>query len=173
MRKPLGRRYSSTAPRASNVVEKIGGTGRKCPTEHVEQSRVVQWCRAKYGSKSIFAIPNAGKMSYGAVNHFKSEGRTSGVPDLFIPGRHGCFLGLFIEMKREYGSVTSPEQMEWIEALKNVGYYACICRGFDEAVKVISDYKSDACPICETADVEHTDDGEKPKEGSGSGSLVS
>jgi very-short-patch-repair endonuclease len=33
MRKPLGRRYSSTAPCASNVVEKIGGSARKSPGE--------------------------------------------------------------------------------------------------------------------------------------------
>lgn len=33
MRNPLGRSYSSTAPRASNVVEKIGGSGRKSPGE--------------------------------------------------------------------------------------------------------------------------------------------
>ncbi|MCK9463119.1 MAG: VRR-NUC domain-containing protein [Proteobacteria bacterium] len=124
-------------------MEKIGGKGKNtvCPTEHVEQSRVVSWCRAQYGPKSIFAIPNTGKMSYGAVNHFRTEGRSSGVPDLFIPGRHGIFLGLFIEMKRERGGVTSQEQAEWIEALKLAGYYACVCRGFDEAVRVISEYK--------------------------------
>jgi hypothetical protein len=143
MKKALGRPYSPTESRASNVVEKIGGTSKKstCPTEHIEQSRVVQWCRAQYGSKSIFAIPNAGKMSYGSVNHFKSEGRTSGVPDLFIPGRNGVFLGLFIEMKREHGSVTSFEQLEWIEALNRIGYLACVCKGFDEAKETIQKYK--------------------------------
>jgi hypothetical protein len=52
---------------------------------------------------------------------------------------------LFIEMKKapgkrggNSGSTTSAEQIEWLQALDRcVGVSACVCRGFEEARRVI------------------------------------
>ena len=54
--------------------------------------------------------------------------------------RHTWFCGLAIEMKREKGGVVSDEQQAWIDGLNNAGYKAVVCRGYDEAIKTITEY---------------------------------
>lgn len=55
------------------------------------------------------------------------------------------YCGLFIELKRPIRKgyskpVISPEQKEWLEYLNAVGYYAIVCYGCEEAIKIISNY---------------------------------
>ena len=54
--------------------------------------------------------------------------------------RHTWYWGLAIEMKREKGGVVSDEQQAWIDGLNNSGYKAVVCRGYDEAIKTITEY---------------------------------
>jgi len=58
---------------------------------------------------------------------------------LFLPLPRGGSCGLFIEMKSDTGSV-SPEQKAFIAAMREIGYSAYICRGFDAARAVILQY---------------------------------
>ena len=104
----------------------------KIKSEDMEQAEFVQWMRRTYPQHRIFAIPNGGWRSKASVMKLKVTGVSAGVPDLFIPS-----LALFIEMKRTKGSRVSPEQAEWIEYLKSVGYRAEVCMGKDEAIKVV------------------------------------
>jgi len=53
------------------------------------------------------------------------------VPDLFIPE-----WKLWIEMKKEGGSVSKP-QKEWIDYLCNVGYRVLVCYGRDDAIEQV------------------------------------
>lgn len=69
-----------------------------------------------------------------------AQGVRPGVPDIMIPRAAGKYHGLFIEMKREKGSTTSPDQIAWIETLNAEGYYARVCKGFDEARETIELY---------------------------------
>jgi hypothetical protein len=110
-------------------------------SEHDEQVALIQRCNLnlhKYPElQLLFAIPNAGAGAQsGQAGKMKAEGTKSGVPDLFLPvSRRGC-KGLFIEMKTSIGRV-SDEQRFWIDALNAQDYYACVCRGSDEAWKCL------------------------------------
>lgn len=104
------------------------------PTEHQEQVAVVQWMRLQYPQHRIFAIPNGGTRNKAEAQNLKRSGVMSGVPDLFIPS-----LKLWIEMKRRKGGAVSAEQKDWIEYLRGCGYRAEVCRGFDEAKKLIKE----------------------------------
>ena len=61
-------------------------------------------------------------------------------PDLCLPVPRGGKHGLFVEMKRTKGGRVSAEQQEWITALQEQGYAASVCRGWEEAARVILQY---------------------------------
>lgn len=108
------------------------------PTEDQEQIKLCQWMELK---KIIFyAIPNGGYRHELEAFKFKRMGVKSGVPDVCIPVPNKSYHGLYIELKRVSGSATSPNQLFWQAALKEMGYCSEICKGFDQAIKVISDY---------------------------------
>ena len=108
------------------------------PTEHDEQVRVVEYC--DWMKIPIFAIPNGSNKSVQQRMKFKREGLRSGCPDLFIPVSKGGMHGLFVEMKRVKGSVTSQEQIAWHKLLIDQGYCVVIAKGADVAIEYISSY---------------------------------
>lgn len=108
------------------------------PLEEVEQRNVVTYCA--YANIPCFAIPNGGKRSKTEAARMVAQGVRPGVPDLMIPRAAGKYHGLFIEMKREKGSTTTSDQKAWIAALNAEGYFATVCKGFDEARKIIEQY---------------------------------
>lgn len=116
----------------------------KYPTEHDEQVRIFDFVEEKKrvvpGLELLFAVPNAGKRSYGALNYYKAEGLRNGVPDLCLPVARKGYHGLYIELKRVKGGKVSPEQEWWLERLTEQSYYAVVCKGADEAIKTIIDY---------------------------------
>lgn len=121
-------------------------------SEHTEQSAVFEWAALmsnRYPElQLLFAIPNAGKRSYGAAAWMKQEGLKSGVPDMFLAVTQQNWYdyetadftgGLFIEMKRGKNK-TTPEQDWWIQKLKDEDYQVSVCYSADEAIAVIKDY---------------------------------
>ena len=72
----------------------------------------------------------------------KAGGMRRGFPDVFLPvpcnGQHG----LFLEMKRKGGrpSDLSPDQRQWLAALREQGYAAQVAFGWEEAVRIILAY---------------------------------
>jgi hypothetical protein len=64
---------------------------------------------------------------------------TNGFPDIFIPEPKAGFYGLFLELKSIRGK-TSPEQKQWHSDLSDRGYMVQVCKGFDEAKKVLDIY---------------------------------
>ena len=113
---------------------------QRIPTEHEEQAAVIVWADQHPIAKYLFAIPNGSHKSPAAAAKFKREGLRSGIPDLFLPVPRGVFCGLFLEMKRTKGSVTSKEQFIWLEYLNERGYKTEICKGADEAIATIKEY---------------------------------
>jgi hypothetical protein len=108
------------------------------PTEAQEQKTLVQYLRIK-GYKH-FRVPNetyTTSMRQKANNH--ALGVVRGVPDLFVVVNHTL---LAIEMKRQRGGVTSPEQKGWLATLNDAGIPAAVCHGFDEAVTFINQWES-------------------------------
>lgn len=80
-----------------------------------------------------FAIPNGGKRTMVQAVKMKRTGLVAGIPDLCIPVPRSPYHGLFIEMKRVHGGTVSENQKYWIARLKELGYQAVVCAGYDEA----------------------------------------
>lgn len=128
-----------------------------CPLEHEEQKAVVKWFDAAYPQYSgrLFAVPNgahlAGNTGQRAakINKMKAEGMRVGVPDLCLPVSRCNRFGLFIEMKRQTGNKATEAQLDWIDFLNTEDYAAGVCKGAEQAIKVISAYmKGELCATC-------------------------
>lgn len=65
----------------------------------------------------------------------KMMGVSSGFPDYLILTRT---MLIVIEMKREKGGITSPEQKAWLKAFCDLGMPSQVCHGFEEAKKFLS-----------------------------------
>lgn len=68
----------------------------------------------------------------------KRMGVSPGFPDYLILIKNKLMA---IEMKRSKGGVLSDNQREWLEALKACGIDGYVCKGFEEAKKIIDSYK--------------------------------
>ena len=114
------------------------------PTEDEEQIQIIRWALCQRGKHPelglLLHIPNGGSRGKVEAARFKAMGVKKGVPDLFLPAPRGGYAGLFIELKRRRGGQVSADQREWIAALTNEGYCAQVCRGFEEAVELLSRY---------------------------------
>ncbi len=89
------------------------------------------------GLALLFAIPNGGRRD--AVTGARLK---AGVPDLFLPVARRGFHGLFIELKAP-GGAASPEQRGWIARLRQAGYSAEVCRGWEAAALTLTHYLED------------------------------
>lgn len=80
--------------------------------------------------------PNGGNRSAVAGARLKGEGTKAGVPDILIfdrpPAAPGA-RGVAIEMKRRRGGVVTKAQQRWLDELRERGWLARVCRGFDDA----------------------------------------
>lgn len=110
-------------------------------TEEQEQAALFQFAsyQREIEWSLLFAVPNGGYRKIRTGIRLKATGVKSGIPDIFLPVTRGNHHGLFIEMKSEKGTVRK-NQKEWHEALRAQGYKVEICRGCDQAVKVIHEY---------------------------------
>lgn len=103
------------------------------PTEHEEQVAFVKWFRIQFPHIRIFAIPNGIRTGFKQAIKAKNEGMSAGVPDLFIPE-----WGVWLEQKRQKGSVTSPEQKDWHRYLEDrCGHKVIIAYGCTDGVSKI------------------------------------
>ncbi len=124
-------------------------------SEHDEQAAVIAWARLVSANPklphlaplaNLFAIPNFSGHAGGKVARMragakaKAEGRSAGVPDLFLPHAGRWNHGLFIEMKRLTGGSVSAQQRSWHARLREAGYRVAVCRGADAARDVLTDY---------------------------------
>lgn len=107
---------------------------RAVPSEAFEQLRLVAWLQSKK-LRFTHVVGNASSKRAGAKN--KRMGMSPGFPDLIIlvPGEI-----LFVELKRRERGRVSAEQQEWIEALEACGGRAQVCRGFEEAKRLVESY---------------------------------
>jgi hypothetical protein len=104
-------------------------------TEHEEQRELVKWFRQTFDGVRIFAIPNGGARSITTAARLKVEGVSAGVPDLYIPA-----WKVWVEMKRVKGGVVDKAQKDWHTYLTDIGDLVMVCRGSDEAKRMIQEY---------------------------------
>lgn len=113
-------------------------------TESQEQQLLFEWAALSAGRwpelALMYHIPNGGSRSKAEAGRFKAEGVKAGVPDICLPVARGGYHGLYMELKRVKGGRVSPAQQGWIAALRDQGYYACVCKGWDDAAHIIKAY---------------------------------
>lgn len=92
--------------------------------------------------KAIYHIPNEGIRENWYTKVLKAIGLTPGVCDFHYIPRNEKYLGLWIEMKRRDGrtKIKDMQQEEFIEMLLKNGHYATYAYGFDDAIKIYTDY---------------------------------
>lgn len=103
-------------------------------SEHQEQCNLCDWIHETYPDLLFYAIPNGGVRTEGAREKLKREGLLKGVPDLCFPE-----LNLYIEMKRAKGGSLSPFQKDVIARLRKIGCRVEVCKGCEEAKKVLQE----------------------------------
>jgi len=118
--------------------------GLPVPTESAEQQALFRWAAWQRGAYPeldlLYHVPNGGSRKKAEAGRFKAEGVKAGVPDVCLPVARGGFHGLYVELKRLEKSKTSDDQKDWIVRLTEQGYYAVICKGWENASKAILEY---------------------------------
>jgi hypothetical protein len=113
-------------------------TNQNCPTEKTEHLSVARYLN--YLGLLYNHSPNEGKREVQYAAQLKAMGMRKGFPDFFIYEPRGPYHGLAIELKRLKGGKLSDSQKQVLEQLAQRGYMAKVCKGFDEARKVINYY---------------------------------
>ena len=110
-------------------------------TEAQLQKAVVDYIKLQYPNirycASLGGIYNKSKAQNRKV---PATGYVAGVPDLQITEPNSKFHGLFIEIKLDKKCYPSQYQKDWIKDLNTRGYYAKVCKGFDECIDTIDIY---------------------------------
>jgi len=119
-------------------------TAKNAETEHQIQTAVIQWWAMTchffgLSEKILFAIPNGGARHVLTGKKLKAEGVRSGVPDMMLAAPNDRYNGLFIELKKPKGRATKA-QLEYIQLLREQGYYTAITYGFEDTINMISSY---------------------------------
>lgn len=93
-------------------------------------------------ARLAFHVPNGGHRHIKVAAEMKRQGVKAGVSDIILPMARGGWFGLFIEFKAAppNDSRVSPEQNAFLLRMEQQGYYATVCRGIDEALRVIEHY---------------------------------
>lgn len=113
-------------------------------TEDHEQIVFVTWLK-KMGYK-VAASANGGSRNLFEAMKLKRMGVSAGFPDVFVPMPTPQFNGFFVEMKRTKGGKVSVLQLDWIEYLRENGYFAEVAFGADEAKELFQFYLSTIPP---------------------------
>lgn len=120
--------------------------------EHCYIGGGFQYAEEAYGTKDalpelewVYAIPNGGSRGDTARTaqivggKLKAEGVKAGVSDICVPIRRGAWPGLYIEMKKPGGKV-STEQKAFGAFVKSQGYGFVVCYSWTEARDVLTQY---------------------------------
>jgi len=94
-----------------------------------------------------FHPANGGKRDAREAARLKGLGVRPGVPDVMIPAHRGWHImdpklqriGLAIELKAGKNQPT-PEQLQWLGRLSDMGWATYVCYSFDDARQAIADY---------------------------------
>lgn len=103
------------------------------PTEYEEQLILIQYLELK--GYPYFHVPNSTyTTSFNQKRRNKALGVKAGTPDLFIIAK-GQLIA--VELKRQRGGVTSPEQAIWILLLNEAHIPTKVCKGASNAIEFI------------------------------------
>jgi hypothetical protein len=124
----------------------MSGNGTRRPTiqhEAMEQEALFSWAWHMQHSipelTMLYHIPNGGRRDRAEAANLKRQGVKAGVPDICLPVARGGFHGLYIELKAGNNKPTEKQET-WIFALREQGYQAVVCNGWDAARETILKY---------------------------------
>ena len=108
-------------------------------SEHELQKAVCKYM--DYHPQQILYCGSAGgvRTSITQAKKMKATGYKKGHPDLVCYNARGPYHGLAIELKVK-GNYPTKEQKEWLQKLKDEGWMAVCCKGFEDAKQVIDNY---------------------------------
>ena len=111
------------------------------PTERQEQECVIDWIdkAQPWLRNHTIKIHNESKCSQFIGAKLNAQGRLAGASDLFIALPTMKYFGLFLEMKSMTGKPTKL-QLEFLERMNKIGYFAVCCHGADNAIATITAY---------------------------------
>lgn len=107
-----------------------------CPTEYQE-------CQVFHRYLEMKGIPHThignesqlgGRAGIIRGARLKAIGQSKGFPDYLLVVNSQLVA---IEMKRQKGGHTSPEQKEWLETLTGCGVKCFVCRGAESAIETV------------------------------------
>ena len=103
------------------------------------QQACVRWFSYQYPEyRRVFGNSTNGvATSQGRI--LKAEGLLAGEADIHLYVARQGFHGLFIEMKTATGR-QSENQQTFEKAITKQGYKYCVCRSFDEFMRIINNY---------------------------------
>ena len=108
------------------------------------QRAVMEWLRYQHPEVYRYTIhvPNGGARSKAEAGIFKALGVKAGFPDLICLEPRGPYIGLAVERKAEGARPSSvrPDQVAWLELLREVGWRAEWAAGFSGARAIFSSY---------------------------------
>lgn len=104
------------------------------------QIAVVNWIKWNFPEMLYCASAGGMRTSLSVAKKMKASGYVKGFPDLQIMHPTNNHHGMFIELKADKKCYASKEQKEWVEKLNERGYYAVVCKGFDESIEQITEY---------------------------------
>ena len=113
--------------------------------EHKEATALIKWRDLHLGKypclKKMIHIPNGGMRNMKVAKKLKAEGTKAGVSDYLLPvPRHYMhYHGLWVELKAGKNKPTAL-QYEWLNDMRDEGYAAFWCSGWEEATKIILAY---------------------------------
>lgn len=111
--------------------------------EHHEQAAFVKWFRLQHKVVRIHSIPNSAARSVELAAYLKAEGLTKGVFDLQVPAWRTAIE--FKRVKEAYKGAAAlrkavtPEQLDWENYYKSIGWTPIIAWGFQDAVDKIEE----------------------------------
>lgn len=113
--------------------------------ERHDQILLVRYARVKYPGIRTMVCPivfYGGNLKQRLIQGkiMKDMGYEKGTLDIFFFKARGEFHGLIIEMKKKVGGKESPDQIKMIQDLIREGYCVVVCRGYEEAVKMLDGY---------------------------------
>lgn len=123
--------------------------GKRQPVlrERAEQAALIEWADVTTLNGVLIGeflthVMNEGKRGPRARQDFIELGGSAGYPDLILDIPTARYPGLRIEMKAPipFDSPVTKEQEAWHKRLRDMGYRVEVCRGVEEAKKVIMDY---------------------------------
>lgn len=112
------------------------------------QQTICNYLDAKYPRILYCASAGGMRTSMKQAIKMKLTGYRKGFPDMFIYKSNDTYNGLAIEVKKK-GGVVSPHQKDWLNRLKEGGYFSCVVYNLDDAIQIIDSYISNTIQLSE------------------------